>query len=186
MTGSPEYFAWSAMKQRCYNSSNVSYKDYGGRGITVCNRWLNSFENFYQDMGQRPSPDHSIDRKENDKGYYKDNCRWTTWEEQANNKRSNRKICVNDEEFSSINRMARRFSIPIETVSTRLNKNETPEQAINNANRKLLLFYNNKNWTVGDLSKEFGIKYQTLYDRIFTKRWSVDKSINTPVNVRST
>lgn len=89
MTSAPEFEAWCSMIQRCTNQSHKAYSYYGGRGITVCERWLNSFEAFYEDMGPRPSPEHSIDREENNKGYYKDNCRWATLIEQNNNRRNN-------------------------------------------------------------------------------------------------
>lgn len=85
----PEYSVWKGMLSRCYNEKNNSYPEYGGCGITVCDEWKESFEAFYRDMGPRPSQDHSIDRKENDKGYSKENCRWATWEEQASNRRNN-------------------------------------------------------------------------------------------------
>lgn len=85
----PEYNIWNLMIQRCTNKNNQDYQDYGGRGITVCDRWLNSIRDFLTDMGPRPSPSHSLDRKENSKGYYKDNCRWATREEQNNNRRNN-------------------------------------------------------------------------------------------------
>jgi hypothetical protein len=89
MTGSPEHDIWRAMLSRCSNPNVINYERYGGRNITVCDRWLNSFENFYSDMGTRPSPEHSIERKENDKGYEPGNCYWATKAEQANNKRNN-------------------------------------------------------------------------------------------------
>jgi hypothetical protein len=89
MHGTLEYRSWQSMINRCTNVNNEAYNDYGGRGITVCDRWLNSFEAFYEDMGPRPSPNHSIDREENDLGYYKDNCRWATRVEQNNNRRDN-------------------------------------------------------------------------------------------------
>ena len=84
---SPEYRAWAAMKNRCSNENSLSYSRYGGRNITVCDEWKESFEAFYRDMGSKPSDKHSIDRKDNDKGYCKENCRWATPVEQANNKR---------------------------------------------------------------------------------------------------
>lgn len=88
MTDTPEWWAWCAMRQRCYNPRNKGYPYYGARGIRVCDRWLESFENFYADMGPRPSPEHSIDRFPNNDGDYKTgNCRWATKSEQAYNRR---------------------------------------------------------------------------------------------------
>ena len=83
---SPEYQSWKSMIQRCTNPKASSYPRYGGRGITICEAWLNSFKQFYEDMGPRPSLGHTLDRKNNDLGYYKENCRWANAIEQANNK----------------------------------------------------------------------------------------------------
>ncbi len=86
---SPEYRAYTAMLARCRNPNVKAYKYYGGRGITVCERWMGSFENFLADMGRRPSVEHSLDRFPNQNGNYElDNCRWANPIEQGQNKRS--------------------------------------------------------------------------------------------------
>jgi hypothetical protein len=87
----PIYSVWGAMKQRCANSNNPAYHNYGGRGINVCSRWENSFQNFFDDMGSSWSGGLSLDRVDNDGGYSLKNCRWATPEEQAANKRNTRK-----------------------------------------------------------------------------------------------
>lgn len=86
MHKSPEYGIWRSMKNRCHIKKHKGYRNYGARGIKVCERWLNSFENFYADMGPRPSPEHSIDRKNNNGNYEPGNCRWATNDVQHRNR----------------------------------------------------------------------------------------------------
>jgi hypothetical protein len=84
-----EYHIWKEMKQRCYNSNNKSYKNYGERDIEICDRWYYSFENFLEDMGSKPGGkyEYTLERIDNDKNYEPDNCKWATYEEQNQNKR---------------------------------------------------------------------------------------------------
>lgn len=88
MKQSLEYSTWTGMKKRCYDKNQENYKDYGGRGITICDRWKNSFQNFYTDMGKRPSKNHSIDRIDVNGNYEPSNCRWATQSEQNRNQRN--------------------------------------------------------------------------------------------------
>lgn len=83
---SPEYGSWQAMHARCNNPKHQNYERYQQLGITVCEEW-STFDKFIEDMGLKPSPEHTIDRIENTKGYYKENCRWATKKEQQRNKR---------------------------------------------------------------------------------------------------
>ncbi len=89
MVRSPEYSSWCAMKARCLNPNTTRFEQWGGRGIKICPQWVNSFENFYADVGPRPTPKHSIDRIDNDGNYEPGNVRWATPKEQNNNKRTN-------------------------------------------------------------------------------------------------
>lgn len=86
-SGTLVYRVWRSMKYRCSNPRAKDYPDYGGRGIKVCERWLNSFENFLADLGPRPTPQHSIERLDNDGNYEPGNCVWATKQEQNRNRR---------------------------------------------------------------------------------------------------
>lgn len=102
MSKSPEHGAWDAMLCRCYYPSSNSYYNYGARGIRVCDKWKNSFEAFYEDMGPRPSSDHSLDRIDTSGDYGPENCRWATSKEQGRNRRTNRVLEFNGESKSMI------------------------------------------------------------------------------------
>lgn len=85
LTDSPTYMTWAAMKNRCTRQSHTAFERYGAKGVSVCSEWLNSFDTFLKDMGERPSG-HTLDRIDNNQGYSKDNCRWATSRQQYENK----------------------------------------------------------------------------------------------------
>ena len=114
-----EYKVWEGMKQRCENAAHESYGRYGGRGITICARWRESFESFLEDMGPRPSKKHSIDRIDNDGNYEPANCRWATTMEQKQNTSRNVFITFNGETLCCAD-WSRRLGISDDTICRRL------------------------------------------------------------------
>lgn len=103
-THSSEYYAWSNMIQRCTNPKNPEYKNYGNRGIFVCDKWRNSFQSFLEDVGEKPKKSYSLDRINNQDGYYKENCRWTDSYTQANNQRDRKNETTGIKNISYSNR----------------------------------------------------------------------------------
>jgi hypothetical protein len=121
------YTAWRSIRAHCYCVTHKQYADYGGRGITVCLEW-DTFEQFLADMGEAPKG-MSIDRRDNNRGYSKGNCRWATPTEQSQNRRSNRLIAFNNE-VHCLAEWARRFGISRELLRWRLEHGRTIEQAL--------------------------------------------------------
>ncbi len=115
----PTYHTWSGMIARCYNLNNSSYKDYGGRGIQVCDRWRFSFSNFLADMGSRPSKNHSIDRIDNNSEYNPNNCKWATRKEQSNNRRTNRLMTAYGV-TQNVTQWAETLEVPMTRIWSRL------------------------------------------------------------------
>lgn len=124
-----EYEIWSSMKKRCLNTACRAYKNYGGRGITVCERWVNSFENFYADMGPRLSLVHTLEREDNDGPYSPENCRWATRHEQMNNTRINVILTV-DGETASLAEWCRKVGLNHATILARLAKGWDTKRAV--------------------------------------------------------
>lgn len=116
-----EYHSWEALKQRCLNLNNPDYYNYGGRGIIICDRWLESFENFLTDMGLKPSPKHSIDRIDSNGDYEPNNCKWSTALEQGRNTRRNRIIEYNGIKMT-VSEAAIIYGLKYNLLSDRLNK----------------------------------------------------------------
>ena len=132
---SHEYNSWSAMHQRCNNLKNDDYRLYGGRGITVCERW-SKFENFLADMGKRPTADHSIDRFPDKGGNYEpDNCRWASDPEQTRNMNRNVFVTYKGETLCLAD-WARRLHLTPGAVTLRIKSGWSPERAVSTPARR--------------------------------------------------
>ena len=136
MRHTPEYRVWVGIRERCYKSYTASYPLYGGRGIKVCDRWLNSFENFFVDMGKKPTSKHSIERNDPDGDYEPSNCRWATSYEQSRNQRTNRWISFNGEKLILAD-WATRFNVTSAAVSNMI-KRKKESEAMNYYHKKSL------------------------------------------------
>lgn len=130
----PEYRTWQAMRDRCLNPNTAKAKNYSARGILICPEW-SSFEQFFVDMGLRPSPQHSLDRINNNGNYCKENCRWAPASQQAQNKTNNIQI-EHDGLRLCITEWSRRLGFSRSTINDRLRRGWTPERALTQPLRK--------------------------------------------------
>lgn len=122
--------SWRSMRERCSNPNNPNWHNYGGRGITVCDRWNQSYLNFLSDMGERPEGT-TLDRIDNNKGYEKKNCRWTTIKTQNNNKRNNQIY-----KSRTVFEWADFLNLNVKTIKTRLHRGWPWEQALGLVKRR--------------------------------------------------
>lgn len=116
-----EFSSWSHMKTRCLNKNCSQYSYYGGRGISICDRWIHSFKNFLADMGPRQSTKHSLDRIDTNQNYYPENCKWSTHKEQVNNQRRN-KILDHNGKKQTLSMWCSELNLPYHTVKARINR----------------------------------------------------------------
>lgn len=125
---SPEYKVWNNFKSRCFNKNTLNYHRYGGRGITVCNKWL-TFEGFLEDMGKRPSSLYSLDRINNDSNYCKENCRWVLKSEQVRNRSTNIYILYKNKK-QILKDIAKEVGLDYQVIKRRLDKGIDIDTAI--------------------------------------------------------
>ncbi len=130
----PEYWAWNAMRCRCYNTADKGYKNYGARGIVVCERWKDLFENFIADMGRKPSPKLTIERIDNDGNYCPENCKWGTRTEQARNRRNTRRLEHNGKNLT-LAEWSEITGIDYFTIVARIKKGWTVSEVIETPHR---------------------------------------------------
>lgn len=174
------YATWTQMKARCYNPNATGYDNYGGRGITVCEEWLNSYETFANDMGERPKG-CTLDRIDNNKNYCKENCKWSTAIEQASNRRNSQPIEYNGNVYKTHSELARKLNINKDVLNMRLKRGMTLEEAINKpVDKGTLISYNNEIHNIKTWAEIINIPASVIADRL-RLHWDIKKILTTPV-----
>lgn len=185
LTGTPEHVAWVHAKQRCNNPNNSDYQNYGARGITMAPEWESNFTAFLAEVGPRPTPAHSLDRIECNRGYEPGNVRWATLDEQAANRRwcllvewQGRKVTPAE--------LARETGVPYMTLKKRLERGLTPEVAVKAmVPRKgsAMVTHNGVTRTVPEWAMALGLRRRTLAERL-RRGMALDQAL-TPALMRS-
>ena len=189
LRGSRFYRIWAHVKTRCTNSNHPQYNRYGGRGIKYCEEW-ETFGGFYKDMYKKyegldaEKNKLSLDRINNDQGYHKNNCRWATHIQQANNK-SNNIILKYKGEKKPINYWAKQFGLTRATILGRMEKlGWGIEKTLNTPqdHKCRLLTYNGDTKSIADWARELEIDAKQISNRLNRLEWSVEKTLSTPIN----
>ena len=180
------YRAWTAMLSRCYNRHAKAFPDYGGRGITVCSRWLESFDNFLADMGERPRG-LSLERKDNSMGYSPANCEWATARTQGRNTRRNKKYTLNGETLC-LAEWSERAGLAHSVIQGRLRRGWSLERALTEAalpndgkskKHAVILTFDGVTDTLSGWARRTGIDVSCLARRV-KSGWSVERALTTP------
>ncbi len=181
------YRVFNSVQQRCNNPKSTVYYKYGGKGVTVCDRW-DTFEHFVSDMGLRPSVAHSIDRTDNRKGYEPDNCRWATEIQQQRNRSNNRVVEYQGEELC-VAELAERIGLSAKLLRARLERGwsvdravSTPVQTQNRKSAKrqgVKVHYYGRWSTVRELAELGGMTVRTMRWRL-KAGWTVKRAVLSP------
>ena len=172
------YPTWQNIKQECYNYDNHSYHNYGAKGIGVCKRWLHSFNDFKNDMGERPSKKHVIDRIDETKDFTPNNCRWVTREEQQKYRKENSKYVFKGKK-RTLQEISKITNLSIKSLWYGLNRGYKMSEIPHKLSKKLFL-YKNKKRTLKEISDMVGINYVTLRVRIYKYKLSLEQALNLP------
>lgn len=135
--GAPGYNSWVAMIQRCHNPNNISFHNYGGRGISVCDEWRSDFSRFMADVGPRPTGAHSVDRIDGTRGYEPGNVRWATRTEQSRNRRTSKPVVLAGTKYATHAELAEAYGISSELLRGRLRAGWPIGRAVSLAARRL-------------------------------------------------
>lgn len=181
-TNSKEYRIWNTMIQRCTNPKATSYDNYGARGVNVCDRWLKSFENFFNDMGEKPS-NKTLDRKNNKLDYSPSNCKWSTLSEQSCNRRNAKNSITDlthDNKTLTILEWSKITGLTTRVIKDRVRMGWSAEKALSTPLvRPKKLTYRGLSKTIPEWSKVTGIAYKTIGERL-RNGWSIEKALTKP------
>ena len=182
MSKKPEYNAWASLVQRCTNKKCPAWKDYGRRGIKVCDEWKDSFEAFYAHIGPKPMAGLAVDRIDNEKGYEPGNVRWATYKQNGRNKRSNR-IVEWEGEHLTLAELCERKGLKEGNVVGRLRLGhglaESLDMPLRNRGCKQWVEWQGEMVSIGQLAKRVGMHKDTLAMRL-NRGWILDRAVNTP------
>jgi hypothetical protein len=183
----PEYRCWLGMVSRCTWPGSTGWDNYGGRGICVCKRWRR-FEAFFEDMGSRPSPKHSLERKDNDGNYEPGNVVWATRTQQMRNTRYNRRFTFRGETLT-LSEWAERTGWAIGLIRDRIDVlGWDVERALTEPPAVLtdrFITFGGITRSLGEWAVALGMQYRTLYHRLFVHKMPVEKALTIPVRPRS-
>lgn len=184
-TETKEYRAWCHMKERCLNPRQKSFANYGGRGITVCDRWLTSFEHFFADVGLAPSPRHTVERLDVNGHYEPHNVEWATQLTQQRNRRSNRILTHNGLSLP-VSAWAERTGIHMNTLGKRIRDGWPTDRALTEPVQiETPLIYEGVSLSISAWAERTGIPQPILSGRIH-RGWSVERTLTEPYRIRNT
>jgi hypothetical protein len=183
MTRTKEYNCWISMKQRCGNSRNPAYRNYGGRGIRVCQEWQNDFSAFFAHIGKSPEPNSQVDRINNNGNYEPGNVRWTTPKENMRNTRANH-IVTHNGKTAPLSMVCEEAGISLSAVSGRLRLGHSLQESLSmplrRRGKKRYVKYQGQRISVGNLSTLLGMPKDVLAIRL-KRGWTLERATTTPV-----
>lgn len=182
MSGSRPYMAWANMKRRCNDKTNKEYNNYGGRGITYNNKW-ETFQGFWEDMKEGYADNLTLDRKDTNKNYYKENCRWITLKEQANNRTNNHYVTYKGKTLTLM-QLSEKYKINYELLPRRIRDGWSIEAALGPVKTGEMITYNGVTKTVSNFAIEYGLTYHQLKKRLM-RGWSIERSLTQPLRKRT-